>query len=82
MLIAFRCLSHEFSLKLNEWRQSLAPELEITVKSRPTATPHQLMLHMAYWWLFILLHRPFFHRKARPIASTDREIDHVKVIVS
>ena len=66
------------SLKLNTWRNELAPELEITVKSRSTATPHKLMLHIAYWWLFILLHRPFF-RKNRPIYSTAREIDHVKV---
>ena len=40
------------------------------------------MLHLAYWWLFILLHRPFFRRKGRPIASMDREIDHVKVRLS
>lgn len=37
------------------------------------------MLHLSYWWLFILLHRPFFQRKNRQIHSTDREIDHVKV---
>ncbi|KAH9474420.1 Nitrogen assimilation transcription factor nit-4 [Psilocybe cubensis] len=72
-------LISDIDLKLNTWRGSLAPELEITVKSRPTATPHKLMLHLAYWWLFILLHRPFFHRKSRPIYSTDREIDHVKL---
>ncbi|KAF9531094.1 fungal-specific transcription factor domain-containing protein [Crepidotus variabilis] len=72
-------LISDIDLKLNTWRGSLSPELEITVKSRPTATPHKLMLHISYWWLFILLHRPFFHRKARPISSTDREIDHVKL---
>ncbi|PPQ92012.1 hypothetical protein CVT25_004869 [Psilocybe cyanescens] len=72
-------LISDIDLKLNTWRGSLSPELEVTVKSRPTATPHKLMLHLAYWWLFILLHRPFFHRKARPIYSTDREIDHVKL---
>ncbi|KDR76970.1 hypothetical protein GALMADRAFT_95630 [Galerina marginata CBS 339.88] len=72
-------LISDIDLKLNTWRGGLAPELEVTVKSRPTATPHKLMLHLAYWWLFILLHRPFFHRKGRPIYSTDREIDHVKL---
>ncbi|KAF8152932.1 hypothetical protein B0H34DRAFT_677166 [Crassisporium funariophilum] len=72
-------LISDIDLKLNTWKGSLAPELEVTVKSRPTATPHKLMLHLAYWWLFILLHRPFFHRKARPIYSADREIDHVKL---
>jgi hypothetical protein len=67
------------SVQLNNWKGALSADLEITVKSRPTASPHKLMLHLAYWWLFILLHRPFFRRKSRPIASTDPEIDHVKV---
>jgi hypothetical protein len=39
------------------------------------------MLHLTYWWLFILLHRPFFHRRAKLIHSTDKEIDHVKVCI-
>lgn len=74
MLTAVFC-----SLNLNTWNNALAPELQITLKSRPTATPHKLMLHLAYWWLFILLHRPFFRRKAHPIHTSDREIDHVKL---
>ncbi|KJA23958.1 hypothetical protein HYPSUDRAFT_39482 [Hypholoma sublateritium FD-334 SS-4] len=69
----------EIDLNLNTWKGRLSPELDITVKSRPTATPHKLMLHLSYWWLFILLHRPFFQRKSRQIHSTDREIDHVKL---
>ena len=67
------------STRLNEWKSSLTAELEITPKSQPTATPHKLMLHLAYWWLTILLHRPFFLRKSRPMHNTNREIDHVKV---
>ncbi|PPQ63888.1 hypothetical protein CVT24_010355 [Panaeolus cyanescens] len=72
-------LISDIDLKLNTWKGSLPPELEITVKSRPTATPHKLMLHLAYWWLFILLHRPFFYRKAKTIYTADSEIDHVKL---
>lgn len=70
-----------FSLQLNHWKSSLSPDVDITLKSRPTATPHRIMLHLAYWWLFVLLHRPFYHRKTKPgpIHSSDREIDHVKV---
>ena len=68
------------SVRLNMWKSSLPEELEITPRLRLTATPHKLMLHLAYWWLTILLHRPFFHRKSRQIHSMDREIDHVKVI--
>ena len=68
------------SARLHMWKESLSEELQITTsRSRQTATPHKLMLHLAYWWLVILLHRPFFHRKSRPIHSTDSEIDHVKV---
>jgi len=69
------------SIKLNTWKSSLSPEVDIGIASRPTATPHRLMLHLTYWWLFILLHRPFFHRRAKLIHSTDKEIDHVKVCI-
>lgn len=69
----------DIDVKLNMWYSSLCTELEITPSSLLTATPHKLMLHLSYWWLFILLHRPFFHRKSRPIQNTDREIDHVKL---
>jgi hypothetical protein len=51
------------------WKSFLTDDLDITPESLLTATPHKLMLHMIYWWLFILLHRPFFHR----------DIDHVNV---
>jgi hypothetical protein len=61
------------------WKNSLNDELEMTSRLQLTATPHKLMLHLAYWWLVILLHRPFFNLKPRTIHSMDREIDHVKV---
>ena len=68
------------SARLNMWRDSLSEDLEInTPRSRQAATPHKLMLHLAYSWLVILLHRPFFFRKARPIHGTDSEIVHAKV---
>lgn len=69
------------SLQLNTWKGRLCPDVDLTLKTRPTATPHRLTLHLTYWWLFILLHRPFFNRKARPIHGTDKEIDHIKVCV-
>ena len=79
LLIVASVVDLRGSVRLNEWKSSLSAELEITPRSQPSATPHKLMLHLAYWWLTILLHRPFFLRKSRPIQSTDREIDHVKV---
>lgn len=64
---------------MNNWKGNLAPEVDITLKTRPTATSHRLMLHLGYWWLFILLHRPFYHRKARSGHGSEKNIDHVKV---
>ncbi|TFK25471.1 hypothetical protein FA15DRAFT_358461 [Coprinopsis marcescibilis] len=68
----------DIDLQLNTWKDSLPPEIDLTQKSRNTATPHKLMVHLSYWWFFILLHRPYFHRKTRIIHSSDKEIDHVK----
>ena len=80
LLTATSVVDLRASARLNMWKKSLSEDLEInTPRSRLTATPHKLMLHLAYWWLVILLHRPFFHRKSRPVHSTDSEIDHVKV---
>jgi len=73
-------LINDIDARLNMWRDSLSEELEITTaRMRQAATPHKLMLHLAYWWLVILLHRPFFYRKPRPIHSTDSEIVHAKI---
>lgn len=65
------------STKLNDWCSSLPPDLQLTPKSRSTASPHKLLLHLSYWWLFILLHRPLFHYRTSMKAG--RQIDHVKV---
>jgi hypothetical protein len=36
------------------------------------------MLHLAYWWLYILLHRPFY-RRSRSSPQSELSIDHVDV---
>ncbi len=59
-------------MKLHTWFRDLAPEVQITNKSRSSSSPQ-------YHWLFILLHRPLFHLKPQPVARMGREIDHVKV---
>ncbi|KAF7313069.1 hypothetical protein MKEN_00992200 [Mycena kentingensis (nom. inval.)] len=71
----------DIDLQLHSWKSSLAPEIDLTptMSSRESATPHRLMVHAAYWWCFILLHRPFFHRKTRPAHGSDPEVDHVKL---
>ncbi|CAK5284862.1 unnamed protein product [Mycena citricolor] len=69
----------EIDVKIHAWKSRLKPEVEINASNRDFATPHKLMLHCMYWWSFILLHRPFFHRKAKPMHGSDPEVDHVKL---
>lgn len=64
------------SMQLNEWKSNLSPEVNLTQQTRPTATPQLLMMHLIYELMFILLHRPFFHRKQQ---HAGRQIDHRKV---
>ncbi|KIK68195.1 hypothetical protein GYMLUDRAFT_237288 [Collybiopsis luxurians FD-317 M1] len=67
-------------LQLHAWKGALPTELDITLANKNTSTPHKLVLHLAFWWMFILLHRPFFHRKRRTTQdASSREIDHVKI---
>ncbi|KAJ7507135.1 hypothetical protein B0H11DRAFT_2318641 [Mycena galericulata] len=72
-------LTRSCSLELNNWKSRLPPQLDITLANRAKSTPQRLMLHCAYWWCTILLHRPFFNRRARPIQHSDRDIDHDKL---
>jgi hypothetical protein len=67
-----------FSVELQEWKEQLSPEIDITLSTRHSALPHRIMLHLAYWWLFILLHRPFY-RRAHLLCRGDQDIDHVKL---
>jgi len=71
-------LISKIDVQLNGWKEGLAPEVDITSSSRATALPHRIMLHAAYWWLFILLHRPFY-RRARVAHNGEKDIDHVKL---
>ncbi|KAJ7062681.1 hypothetical protein C8F01DRAFT_985817, partial [Mycena amicta] len=77
ILLHFPDVHH--SVQLHTWKSRLSPEVDITPLTRESSTPHRLMMHAAYWWCFILLHRPFFHRKARPAHGSDPEVDHVKL---
>ncbi|THH29803.1 hypothetical protein EUX98_g4390 [Antrodiella citrinella] len=63
------------SIELNTWKDSLSPEVDLTASSRPVALPHRMTLHLTYWWLLILLHRPFYRRHR----SGAMDIDHVKL---
>ncbi|PBK66328.1 hypothetical protein ARMSODRAFT_960314 [Armillaria solidipes] len=72
-------LISKMDLQLNNWKSQLCAEVDITSSNRNLSTPHRLMMHLLYWLMFILLHRPFFNRKARPVYSSEREIDHKKL---
>lgn len=68
-------ISFSRSIELNTWKDSLSPEVDLTASSRPVALPHRMTLHLTYWWLLILLHRPFYRRHR----GGAMDIDHVKV---
>ena len=72
---AITLFSKQSSIELNTWKDSLSPEVDLTASSRPVALPHRMTLHLTYWWLLILLHRPFYRRHRGGAA----DIDHVKV---
>ncbi|KAJ7255438.1 hypothetical protein B0H12DRAFT_532694 [Mycena haematopus] len=71
----------KIDLELNNWKSQLPPQLDITLVNRDSSTPHRLMLHLAYWWCLIILHRPFFNRRMQPIQKSDPEVDHVKLCI-
>ena len=57
------------SILLINWREDLPSELKLTPSNEGSALPHKLMMHLAYWWLLILLHRPFYRRQG--VAGVD-----------
>ncbi|KAK0484836.1 fungal-specific transcription factor domain-containing protein [Armillaria novae-zelandiae] len=72
-------LISKMDLQLNNWKSQLCAEVDITASNRDLSTPHRLMMHLLYWLMFILLHRPLFNRKARTVYSSEGEIDHKKL---
>ncbi|KAF7340810.1 Zn(2)-C6 fungal-type domain-containing protein [Mycena sanguinolenta] len=69
----------KIDLELNNWKSRLLPQLDITLMNRASSSPQRLMLHLAYWFCFITLHRPFFNRRTQSIQTSDPEVDHVKL---
>ncbi|KAK7044585.1 Zn(2)-C6 fungal-type domain-containing protein [Favolaschia claudopus] len=71
----------KIDLELNTWKSQLPPHLDMTLANRSKSTPNRFMLHLTYWWCFIVLHRPFFTRRTQSIQHSDREVDHVKLCI-
>jgi hypothetical protein len=67
----------QMDLKLSTWKNDLPSEIDISKSSPGVPQPHQLMLHMTYYWLVILLHRPFYRRR-RSFEDPDGYTDHIK----
>ncbi|KAK0498673.1 fungal-specific transcription factor domain-containing protein [Armillaria luteobubalina] len=72
-------LISKMDLQLNNWKSQLCAEVDITASNRDLSTPHRMMMHLLYWLMFILLHRPLFNCKARTVYSSEGEIDHKKL---
>lgn len=52
-------------MQLINWREDLPDELKLTTSgsNKRAVLPHILMMHCSFWWLVILLHRPFYRRR-------------------
>ncbi|RXW17748.1 hypothetical protein EST38_g8099 [Candolleomyces aberdarensis] len=69
----------DIDLQLNTWKSTLHPDVDLTPKNKFAATPHKLMLHIAYWWQFILLHRPYLHQCPEAPHNSKTAINHSKL---
>ncbi|KAG9106780.1 hypothetical protein FRC07_008740 [Ceratobasidium sp. 392] len=63
----------QIHLLLETWYNSLPEELLVSSRSSTRPTPHVIVLNVAYWWLLMLLHRPFYARTIRPASHASAE---------
>jgi len=61
----------DIDTKLHGWKCRIRPEVDITPSNQATATPHCIILHLTHLCLYIVLHRPFYHK-------TSASYDHAK----
>ncbi|QRW18424.1 Fungal specific transcription factor domain [Rhizoctonia solani] len=64
----------EGHLNLDTWYNNLPESLTISARSATKPLPHVIVLNIAYWWLLLLLHRPFYARTARSASNASTEI--------
>lgn len=67
----------QMDLRLSTWKNDLPSEIDFVKPNPCVPQPHQLMLHMTYNWLTILLHRPFYRRK-RSCEDLNDYTDHIR----
>jgi hypothetical protein len=84
------CITHfqqsclRFSKLLESWHDNLPTQIRVPSQSGAPALPHVVTLNIKYWWLLILLHRPFSLRtqstfkvsgKSNPTTFADLSVD-------
>ncbi|EUC57600.1 fungal specific transcription factor domain protein, partial [Rhizoctonia solani AG-3 Rhs1AP] len=64
----------EIHLQLDTWYNNLPENFTISARSTTKPLPHIIVLNIAYWWLLLLLHRPFYARTVRSASNASTEI--------
>ncbi|CAE6335274.1 unnamed protein product [Rhizoctonia solani] len=72
--VAQRDSVSEIHLNLDTWYNNLPENLTISARSATKPLPHVIILNIAYWWLLLLLHRPFYARTVRSASNASTEI--------
>jgi hypothetical protein len=62
------------SLHLDTWYNNLPEGLTISARSATKPLPNVIVLNIAYWWLLLLLHRPFYARTLRSASNASTDI--------
>ncbi|CAE7223899.1 unnamed protein product [Rhizoctonia solani] len=63
----------EIHLQLDTWYNNLPENFTISARSTAKPLPHIIVLNIAYWWLLLLLHRPFYARTVRSASNTSAD---------
>ncbi|KAG8711795.1 hypothetical protein FRC08_015421 [Ceratobasidium sp. 394] len=63
----------QIHLLLETWYNSLPEDLLVSSRSSTRPLPHIIVLNIAYWWLLMLLHRPFYARTQRAASHASAE---------
>ena len=58
---------------LDTWYNNLPEVLVISSRSSVSPPPHVITLNITYWWLLMLLHRPFYARTQRSASNASSE---------
>ena len=63
----------QIHLLLDSWYNNLPEHLLVSTRSGTRPLPHIITLNLAYWWLLLLLHRPFYARTQRSASNASTE---------